>query len=164
MKYFSMANPINEELLEKFLGFYNQYQSEPCKIILNTRGGSTYISDIFISMINEMPDVTLLIHAAYSSGFEIAYNAKCKKQLSKTARGMYHLGKADMSLAIDSKPYYDEDINHAKGFVVEMKASNMLAKKVMTKAEFNSYKVKRDEVWFDFKRMKQIFPDAKILK
>lgn len=163
MKYFTMASPFNDDLLEKFISFFNSYSLEPCIIILHTRGGSTYIAETFSLMVSQMADVTIVIHAAYSSGFDFAYKAKCKKILSSTARGMYHLGRIDISFGIDSKPYYDEDANHAKNFPVEMKISNGIAKKVMTKDEYQRFKIKREEIWFDFKRMKEIFPDAKIL-
>lgn len=159
-----MTDIMNEAMLEKFVVFFNQYQSQACTIILHTRGGQTYVTDAIVTMVNQMEDVTLIINAIYSAGFEFALRADCKKILAKTARGMWHLGRCDMSMAIDGKPFYDEDINHLKTFPIEYKLSCTLAKKIMTKDEFHKLKVKREEVWFDFKRMKQIFPDAEIMK
>lgn len=164
MKYFAMCDIINDAILDKFIPFFNENQSVPCTIVLHSRGGQTYVTDIIIRMIGQMEDVTLTIHSVYSAALKIAIQADCKKVLSSTAKGMWHMGRADMSVAIDTKPYYDEDINHVKNFEIEAAQSIALANKIMTKKEFRRFKVKREEVWFDFKRMKQIFPDAEIIK
>lgn len=46
-----MCNLINDEMLERFISFFNQNQLEPCTIILHTRGGSIYIQDAIVLMI-----------------------------------------------------------------------------------------------------------------
>lgn len=163
MKYFSMTDGINCEMLGKFIKFFNDYSQEPCSIVINSRGGSSYVSETIVHMISEMTDCTLIIHGVYSAAFEIAIEAKCKKLLSKFPKGMMHIGRLDVNVALDGKPYYDEDANHFKNFPVERKLMYKLAKRILTKPELIKYN-KREEVWFDFKRMKEILPDAKIIK
>lgn len=163
MKYFALIEGVNPETLDKFIRFYNDNHEVPCTIVINSRGGSGYIAETVVHMIGQMNDCTLIIHAAYSAAFEIAVEAKCKKILSKFSRGMMHLARLTVDMGVDGNPYYDEDTNHFKNFGVEKKLGDRLAKKIMTKEELIKFK-KREEVWFDFKRMKEIFPSAEILK
>lgn len=163
MKYFAITDSINAELLDRFIRFFNDHQEEPCTLVIQSRGGFTYVSETIVHMINQMADCTLIIHAAYSAAFEIAFQVKCKKVISKFSRGMVHMGRLEASIGVDHKPYYDEDINHTKNFSIEKRIGDNVARKIMNAAELKKWK-KREEVWFDFKRMKQIFPDASILK
>lgn len=163
MKYFPMTERIDKEMLQKFISFYNENFSEPCSIILNTVGGHTIESEVIIHMINKMPDVTLVIQYVYSAGLEIAMNVKCKKILSKVARGMWHLGRVEMSINLKNKPYWTEDECIVRNLPIEKKSAFALAKKIMTAKEYAAFK-KDQDVYFDFKRMKQIFPDAEVMK
>jgi len=163
MKYFTMQTGINEELLDRFVVFFNEHRESPVTIIVHSRGGSMGIGETILHMISEMADVTLIIHSVYSSAFNICYSAECKKILSKSAKGMYHQPKASVEIAVDRSPYYHEDNCLYLNFKHEKKYSDSLAKEIMTKKEYELY-VKRDEVWFDFNRMKQIFPDAEVMK
>jgi len=162
MKYFSMNGQINKELFERFIPFYNEHSLSDCVIVLSTAGGDSYISETLIHMINEMPKAMLLIHAVYSAGFEIAYKVKCKKLLSKTAKGMWHYARADISLNTKGKPYYKEDDCVILNLPIEKKQQETFAKKIMTPKEYKQFS-KDDDVYFDFKRMKEIFPDAEII-
>jgi hypothetical protein len=162
MKYFSMDGRIDKEMFEKFVVFYNENCLKECAITLRTIGGETYVSEAIVRMLNEMKNVTLIIQAAYSAGFEIAMYSKCKKVLSKTAKGMWHYGRADISVNVKNKPYYREDECTVSNLPIERKQGVRLAKKVMTGKEFKLFK-KDYDIYFDFKRMKQIFPDAKVI-
>lgn len=163
MKYFTMTGSLNDEMLHKFVAFFNEHRDEPCTIIFNSRGGFTSVAETMGLMIGQMTDVTLLIHGVYSAAFELCYKVKCKKILSKYATGMWHLGRLEGTIGIDSKFYYDEELNNERNFPLEKRLGEKMAKTVMTPVEFKKYK-KREEVWFDAKRMRDIFPDAKVLK
>lgn len=163
MKYFPITDSINSEMLDRFIRFYNDYKDDACTIVIHSRGGFTFVAETLVHMINQMPDCTLMIHSAYSAAFELAMQTKCKKILSKFSRGMMHMGRLETSIGVDKKPYYDEDINHTKNFHIEKRIGDVMAKKIMNAAEIKKWKL-REEVWFDFKRMKQIFPDAEIIK
>lgn len=163
MRYFTMTGQLNDDTLQRFVAFFNEHHSDPCTLIINSRGGFTSVAETIKTMIDQMADCTLMIHGIYSAAFELCYNAKCKKILSKYATGMWHLGRLEGTIGIDSKFYYDEELNNEKSFPLEKRLGEKMAKAVMTAAEFKKYK-KREEVWFDTKRMRQIFPDAKVLK
>jgi hypothetical protein len=163
MKYFLMDGRIDKELLEKFVSFFNNHSSDECTILLHSRGGDNYISEVVVGMISKMINVTLIISSVYSSGLYIAYQSKCKKVLSATAKGMWHYGRATIDFGTNSKPYYNEDECVVRNFSIEKKADESFARKIMTKAEYILYK-KNEEIYFDMTRMKQIFPDATILK
>lgn len=156
MKYFALTGSISSELLDKFIEFFNSNQSEPCTLIVNSRGGMTHIGEVIAEMISEMEDCTLFIHGAYSTAFEICYYSKCKKKLSRFATGMIHMGRMDINLSMSGTPYYDEDINNFKNFEIEKSYTEELANKILTKPELKKFH-KNDELWFDHKRMVKIF-------
>lgn len=163
MKYFLMSGRIDTEMLEKFIPFYNENKEYPCRIILNTRGGDSLISETIIFMINEMEDVGIIIQAVYSAGLQIAVMTKCEKILSSISRGMWHYGRTEISMSVKSVPYYHEDECTMRNLPIERKQADSLARKIMTKKELKDFKADKD-VYFDFGRMRQIFPTAKIIK
>lgn len=163
MKYFALTTSLDDDSLGRFIDFFNQNKTEPCTIVIHCAGGGTYQQLAMSRMISQIEDCTLFLSAAYSSAFYLAYTAKCKKILSYTSKGMWHLGRADVSLSIANKPYYHEDVVVIKNFEGEKRLSHSFAKKVMTAAEYKKY-LDGQDIYFDFKRMKQIFPDAEVMK
>lgn len=162
MKYFVIDGRIGKDMLVDFVNFYNSNAGEDCTITLNTGGGDSYVMWALIHMINEMPKVRLLIQSVYSAGFEIAYATECEKLLSPTARGMCHQATSSVTLNQDTNVCYNEDKCIVRNLSIDRKIGNKVAKEVMTKSEYKRYKKDRD-IYFDFKRMKQIFKGAKII-
>lgn len=149
-------------MLERFIVFINQHQTEACCVIIHTQGGDRYISETMVHMINKMPSVSIIIQAAYSAGFDIAFNARCPKFIGKGVKGMLHLSRVEVSINSKAKPYFFEDECCLLNLPAEHRRDDALAKKVMTPKELNAYR-RGDEVYFSFRRMREIFPDAKIL-
>jgi len=162
MKYFSMDGRIDKDMVERFIIFYNDHCFSNCTIVMNTVGGDTYKSETIIHMINQMPKCTLLIMAAYSVGLEIAINVKCKKLLSKTAKGMWHYGRCDTSVNVKGKPYYHEDECLLRNLPIERKSAERIAKKIMTQKELKDFKEDKD-IYFDYFRMREIFLEAGVM-
>lgn len=162
MKYFAIRDAIEDSLYNKFIDFYNQYSEEECRIIIDSGGGEMSAATLFINIINSMPNVSIVIINAYSAAFIIAYYCKCNKLMYKNSRGMWHYSHMKMDINVDGKPSYFEHECTLRNFKMQHKEQKTFAKKVMNKDEYISY-LKGNDVFFDMHRMKQIFPDAKII-
>lgn len=164
MKYFSMIGAMDTAMLERFIDFSNNNHQESWAIVLNTSGGGFWPTETMGKIINEHDkDVQVIVQGAYSSGFLLLNSIKRKIILSKTCRGMWHYGKWDLQYNDKGKPYYYDDECIIRNLPFHKRHSESLAKKVMTTKEFKHFKDDKD-VYFDFKRMKQIFPDAEVMK
>lgn len=160
--YFFLTGQIDNDLLNRFIDFYNNNRGSLITVIIKTIGGDLKNSELIIEMINQNKNNTLHIISAFSAGMLIAVKCKCKKQLSKYSMGMWHYGKWDIEIGDKGKPYYKQDACITKEFPRHKKNADLFAKEIMTTKEFKKFK-KDDDVYFGFKRMKQIFPDAKII-
>jgi ATP-dependent protease ClpP protease subunit len=163
MKYFHIDSKIDKDLLNKFFEFCNNNPDDEWTISLWTVGGQSTMADNILYAINKRPEkVTLICQEAYSGGFHIFYHAKCKKCISKSSKGMTHVSSMEMRMNSMQKPVYTEDECVIKNWQQSKKNEMQFAKNLLTKKEFKKYK-KGDEVYFTFKRMKEIFPDAEII-
>lgn len=162
MKYFHLHGELNNESLESFYNFLNQYDTEDCTISIMSGGGSTCVAKSIINALNlKRESVTLVCHEVYSGAFEIFYRTKCKKILAETCKGLYHLSAAKMWVSANKRPFEKEDRIIAKNWK-ESTCQLDFVKQFMTKKELSEFK-KGNDVYFTFKRMKEIFPDAEII-
>lgn len=162
MKYFHIEGKIDRELLNKFLLFCNENGNEAWTIVINSVGGMSTVANCILYVINSrFKKCNLICLDAYSAAFYILYNAKCKKTIVKTAKGMYHLAAAEMYMSSNIKPSYTEDECIIKNWEQD-KTDLGFAKKFMTPSEFKKFKQGSD-IYFTFKRMCEIFPDAEII-
>lgn len=161
MKYFHINGKIDEILLDKFIEFMNCNQEGDITIIINSGGGKSILATMLIDIININKDrISLVAAGIYSAAFEIFYFSKCYKYIIEHSVGMYHLGYVvDISIAIDGKIKFDEDINIYNNFKLD-KAH--FVKTFMTKTELRKFN-KREDIYFTFKRLTEIFPKALII-
>lgn len=161
MKYFHLNGIINEELFDKFITFYNE-TTEDYKVVINSRGGKSALADIIRNMIEESPvKVTLISAGCFSSAFELFYKCSGDKIICEGTTGMYHMPYIkDVSLGINNRPSWEEDICNVSNFDI---STVDFIKEFITTKELKKFH-KNEDVFFTFKRMKEIFPDAKILK
>ena len=162
MNYFYLRGNMDNELLEKFISFYNN-AGEQITIVVDSRGGWNTVADAMIYMINQKPDVTIIILQAMSSAMYLAVKTKGAKVLTQTCLGMWHYTKWGVDFNDKNKPYYREDEATLKNMPNNKKINEAFAKSIMTATEFLEYK-KDEDVYFPFTRMKQIFPNAIICK
>lgn len=156
--YFQMNGEINAMLEQRFIDFYNQNQDMPIKIILNTAGGGYYYAESMANMINELTDVKILVQAAYSAGFMLLYNTKCKLEISRTCRGMWHFGRWQIEMNDKGKPYFGEDVCVISNMPSHSKETKKIAKGTMNENEYRRF-IKDDYIYFTTKRMREIFAD-----
>lgn len=161
MKYFHLNGIIDEELLDKFIQFSNENESEDWTIVLNSGGGKQNLSQVILDIINNGKQVTLISTGIYSSSFVIFYFAKCQKKLTVGSIGMIHLRSNSIKMQSHGKPEYTEDECVVSNWKVT-KEIDSFVEAFMTKAELKDFR-RGNDVFFNFKRMKEIFPDAEII-
>lgn len=162
MKHFHLNGIIDDDLLNKFYAFWNQYEEDDWTISIFSGGGFTAAGKTIINALNSRQGmVTLICHEAYSVAYEIFYRTKCKKILAETCKGMYHLSSAKMWITANMMASTEEDRVIVKDWK-ETRSQYIFAKEFMNKKEFKKFK-KGDDVYFTFKRMKEIFPDAEVI-
>lgn len=162
MKYFQLEGSINGDLLTKFMDFCNSYPNDEWTIVINSPGGYTNVACIILDIINNYAEkITLISAYSSSAAFTLFYFAKCKRRMIYGSLGMHHNEYIkEVIITENGTPKYDIDKCHIKN----MKAlSHNYLSKVMTKKELKKYN-NNNEVYFTFKRMKQIFPDVEIIK
>lgn len=163
MKYFHIDSEINKELLNRFLEFANNNENEDWTINIYTSGGATVMAKSILYIINQRKDrVTLFCCEAYSAGFELFYDAKCRKVIVQKGKGMIHMNSSDISIQSNGKPSYSEGACIIKNWEQDKKEDRSWIKQILTKKEYKRYK-KGWDVYFTFKRMKEIFPNAEII-
>jgi hypothetical protein len=163
MKYFNIDGVLNEEMQRKFSDFANENKDEEWTITIYSTGGLKIVARFILSVINSRFErVTLISQESYSAAFTLFREAKCKKQIANLGKGMYHLGRVSMDIMANGKPVYFEDVSLLNNFREDTKNERKWVKKFMTKKEARKFK-KGEDVYFTFKRMKEIFPDAEII-
>ncbi len=162
MKYFLMNGHIDKEMLQRFVDFYNATVDEDTTIILETVGGGFRVSETIIHLINSKPNTTIIVLSALSAGMMILEGTTCKKILSKSCMGMWHYGKWEIDYNDKNKPYYHQDEATISNLPFHARDTMRVAKKIMTPKELKRFKNDYD-IYFNAKRMREIFPDAKQL-
>jgi len=164
MKYFFIEDIMNYELLHKFVAFANASENEPWTILLNSDGGRESVELVILNAINtHKHSVTVVGMYLMSAAFDLFYHAKCKRQLTNGCMGMYHMAYNELQINVNGRPSYtsgeammkrNKETGHAKALD--------FATEFMTPLELKKFK-KGDDVYFTFKRLKEIFPDVTII-
>jgi ATP-dependent protease ClpP protease subunit len=161
MKYFQISGKICAEQYDKFLQFINENDSD-ISIDLNSDGGEVYIACRMLNIINENIDRITLTHIMSGSCmFYLFYKAKCKKQIVKGSEAMYHLWFM-RDVTIDQKKQMPFPDDRARVKAMKHLRFSQQPKEMMTKKERKQFNRSQD-VWFSFKRLKEIFPEAQII-
>lgn len=161
MKYFHLNGIIDEELFDKFIQFVNENENEEWTIVLNSGGGKSNLSQVILDVVNRKKHVTLVSTGIYSASFVIFYFAKCEKKMTVGSIGMIHLRSNNIRMQSHGKPEYAEDICIMSNWKASSEIDSFV-EEFMTKSELKEYR-KGNDVYFNFKRMKEIFPDAEII-
>lgn len=161
MKYFNIEAGLSPELLERFMDFYNNNQEGDITIVVNSGGGKEFIADVIAEIINNDKDrFTFMAVACYSSAFKLLYNVKCNRVMVNGCMGMMHKSYIDDIVVNSTRDYsYSKDICAVKTMV---DIAPVFFKDFMTPKEIKKYN-KGDDVFFTFNRMKEIFPQAKVI-
>jgi len=162
MKYFQMDGTIDEAMLTRFMDFCNSYPSEKCTIVINSGGGMGCTSTMILNIINSnRKRFTLVSAGVYSAAFCIFYHAKCEKKIIYGSVGMHHKEYLkNIIIGMKGKVIYSDDKNSIKNIKL---IDDSFSHEFLTKKELKTYN-KSYDVYFTFKRMTEIFPNAEIIK
>ena len=162
MKYFQLEGTIDETLLTKFMDFCNNNTSEEWTIVINSGGGKSTLATMILSIINSNLDkITLISAGCYSAAFYIFFFSKCKRKIIYGSLGMHHREYLKgMYINEKGNPKYQDDICQIQN--LKSVRDNFLSK-LMTKKEKSIYN-NDDDVYFTFKRMKELFPKLEIVQ
>jgi hypothetical protein len=75
---------------------------------------------------------------------------------------MMHYSSTNINTMSNGQPTYSEDENIIKNWKERVKDEVEFVEKFMTPSELKRYK-RGNDVYFTFKRMKEIFPDVEII-
>lgn len=154
MRYLLFNEALNMENGQMILDFI-QASPGPVTLGLGSGGGMSSVGNFLINAFNNEADRLTLVAMAgvYSMGFELFYRYAGPRKMTFGVRGMYHFSSQGIQIM-------------ATGRLSSMKTDRerdlQFASLFMTDKELRRMKAGRD-VFFDFERMKQIFPDAEII-
>ncbi len=162
MKSYLIDRSIGGKELKNFLEFTDLHPDDPWDIYIQCPGGQVLFTDcIRFKINNHKPGVRLICMSAYSSAFHLFYLAEVEKILIYGAMGMIHLGSVKLDINSKQRPTTLEDAAHLRNGEFISTVDDEMSKKICTPSELELFQQDRD-VYFDFKRMKQIFPLAKV--
>lgn len=161
--FYIFTGLIEENSVQQFANFV---MNTPGNLLVSIRSGGGNSDSGFVMeriLAENVERISLCAMAGiYSCAFRVFYNFKGKRFLVPEAKGMYHLGHADIRLNVDGTCTYDEDKALRETQMEFLEEHKAFAKSFMTESEFEKY-LKGDEVYFAHSRMVEIFPTAEIL-
>lgn len=159
-KYYIHNDGLNEETIKPLIDFVN-FNEGQLVIAINSTGGGQGLEAILRQMLAENSDrITLVAVAGVSSAaFKLFYQYDGKKVLTTGCIGMWHYGYRPAHIDERGKLAYTQDKAHVRSMKQIRPNADALAESFMNETELRKFR-KGDDVYFDFERMKQIFPDA----
>jgi hypothetical protein len=163
MKYLLFNEGLTMEQGQLILDFI-QSTDGPLTIGFGSGGGHTSVGNFLIDAFNnEKHRLTLIAMAGvYSMGFEVFYRYEGQKKMVFGVRGMYHLSSQEVQISAHGRAAYDEGTCQLSGLKNDRVRDLQFASLFMTEKELRKMKSGQD-VFFDFERMKQIFPDVEVV-
>ena len=163
-KYYIFDGPINQETTQRLINFINAVE-EPMQIGLVSNGGDKSATLFLIDVLNQNKDrITLVAMAGiYSSAFRLFKSFEGKKKMAFGVVGMWHYSGQEIRMNCLGKPDYYDGIASFESLKQWDKAHDLeFAKSFMNNMELKKFN-RAQEVFFDFGRMKEIFPDVEII-
>lgn len=163
MKYYLHADGINDRSVMDTINFIQNNEGE-LTIGLNSDGGGTSYAAFLLQCLNENRDrITLIaLTGVFSAAFRVFYDFAGKKKMSHSCRGMYHYATQDVRMCAKVRPDGPDNEGIVSALKSDKLANDAFVEKFMTPAELKKFR-KNWDVYFDFERMKQIFPEAEII-
>ena len=155
---------INKETVQQLFDFLNANQTENIMMSICCTGGEYALAKMMIQVLNEQPERIILVSDCmlYSSGFDVFYHFKGKKILTVGVLGMTHNPSGNLTISANGEPYYEEDKAHKRSLKSIVEWESKWLSDILTKKECKDYALNKP-IYFDFKRMTQIFPNAEII-
>lgn len=160
-KYFHFEGEIASESIKELLVFISENE---CNLLIgiNSGGGSDAVAKYLLEVFNRNKDRLSIVVTAgvYSAAFRLVHLFEGIVLLSEGCKGMYHYGTIESvhnALGMPSSPMDKNDISN---LVLSRNSDDKYATKFMTAKELKQFK-KGEDVYFDYRRMKEIFQNRK---
>lgn len=155
MKYFVLEE-INKDNALALFEFLNIKGKKT--VVIDSDWWSSWYAKLIIRELNKAKDVTVEACNVVSAWFEIFYQCACKKALVDWARWMAHLAAIEW-LTVQANKSTTRSHTALVNAMAQMTSPEYT---FLTEEERKLYDDWQD-VYFDFNRMKEIFPDAEII-
>ena len=163
--YYIFEAPIEFEPTRQFLDWLSAHPTGNILFSITSRGGLVTTARLLLKALNDNKDrITIhVLGGVYSAAFLITYEYEGAKALTRNeSKGMFHYGIQMLSTDERGQVVYKEDRVCLRNLKLAREESQTFASQFMNKAELNSFR-KGDDVYFDFKRMSEIFPTATVI-
>jgi ATP-dependent protease ClpP protease subunit len=131
---------------------------------LSSGGGILSAGTYLLRILNDNQErITLqILGGAYSTAFLVAYNYQGPVSLVfNESKGMFHYGLQSLNIDERGQVVYKEDRVCLENLKLQRQHSERFVEKFMTPVEQRKFK-KGEDVFFNYKRMSEIFPNASI--
>ncbi len=161
-QYYVHAEGLRDEKTKPLIDFIN---NTPGNLVigLNCGGGGEamriFIQQLFAENADRITLVALV--GIYSAAFDLFYKYEGEKVLTHGVAGMYHFSSLEARINANGKPEIGEAAAIFEGIKMSKAREEKTAASFMNSSELKRYK-RGEDVYFNFKRMKEIFPDAQI--
>lgn len=165
MEYLIFNEPITEETGQKILDFIGRTDG-PIQIGIATVGGCKSTALFVLDAMNAAKDRLTLVAMTgiYSAGFRLFYDYKGKRKITFGCNGMYHYSGQNIRMNALGKPDYYEGAASMETIKKYDRADDLqFSKQFMTASELRKFAQAQD-VFFNFGRMMEIFPDVEMIK
>lgn len=165
MKYHTIDGDINEENTQALLEFINQNEGHAMQIGISSSGGFFDYARFVTNVLNQNKDSITLVAVGnvYSAAFRLFYEFQGARKMTFATRGMAHHSYQTVPLTNNGIGATDEAhaaICNSRDYIRPDEIA--FAESFMFNEELEKFKQGK-EVYFDFARMRQIFPNAEIV-
>lgn len=163
MRYHLLKGQINPEIVKETLDFICDHKGH-LTVAIDSHGGEKAYADMLLFALNQNKDrVTLIAIAGVAScAFDIFYGFQGVRKMAFGCMGMTHYSSRNIDTHSNGEAAYAEGDCHKKNLKAYKEYELFILRKFATEKEIKRFK-KSWDVYFSFKRMQQIFPDAEII-
>jgi hypothetical protein len=158
MKYYVLSDHLsNPEKFAEMLSFIK------INFIIDSGGGNMHHARVIADIVNSEKDRFVLTGISlYSAAFYLFKIAQCKKKLAFGCIGMFHYPYIRMEITSNDRPYYNQDVTHRLNDKETYKKHiREFVSEFMNEKELRQ--LEQDDVFFTYKRLKKIFPEAEVV-
>jgi ATP-dependent protease ClpP protease subunit len=163
MKYYLHADSITDESVSGILEFINNNDG-PITIGINSVGGGSSVMAFLVDTFNANSDrITLIaVCGVYSAAFELFFRFTGKRKMTSGCQGMYHYSSIEINHSASGLTPTGQERGEFEKLENDKILQDDFCSNFMTEQELAILNEGKD-VWFGFKRMKEIFTMVEII-
>ena len=160
--YYIFENAVNLDNVRLFADWLENRPDGKILFSITSAGGVVTAGRLLLKILNENKDrITLhILGGVYSIAFIVVYEYEGTISLTlNESKGMIHYGYQSLNTDERGVVVYKEDRICLENLKLQRKQSDLQVEEFMTLVELRKFK-KGEDVYFNFKRMSEIFPKA----